>query len=157
MDLSIVWKLERLGRSLRFLAPFIDSLEQQCIGFKSLTDGINTTSTNGLLVLAFLAEFEKSLISERIKNVYLLLSWRSMIIDKLHTWYHKKPIYQKKTALELTWVIDTISWKEFFDVNNVSKYLNSSVSDTLPKCDIFQNKGLNIEERDYTSPLRFKI
>ena len=70
-DLLIVWKLDRLGRSLRFLTKFIDSLKQQGIGFKSLTDGIDTTSTNGLLVfhiMASLAEFERSLISERTKE-----------------------------------------------------------------------------------------
>lgn len=69
-DILVVWKLDRLGRSLGFLCELIDRFGQQGIGFKSLTDGIDTTTSGGKLVfhiMGALAEFEHSLIGERTK------------------------------------------------------------------------------------------
>ena len=63
----MVWKLDRLGRSLSFL---IEKLRNEGAGFESLTDGIDTTTAGGKLVfhiMGALAEFERSLISERSK------------------------------------------------------------------------------------------
>lgn len=67
-DVLIVWKLDRLGRSLSFLIELIEKLRNEGAGFESLSDGINTTSAGGKLVfhiMGALAEFERSLISER--------------------------------------------------------------------------------------------
>ncbi|SEO46291.1 Site-specific DNA recombinase [Nitrosospira multiformis] len=69
-DVLVVWKLDRLGRSLSFLIELIEKLRNEGAGFESLSDGINTTSAGGKLVfhiMGALAEFERSLISERSK------------------------------------------------------------------------------------------
>jgi len=69
-DVLVVWKLDRLGRSLGFLCELIDRLKEQGAGFHSLTDGIDTTTTGGKLVfhiMGSLAEFERDLIKERTK------------------------------------------------------------------------------------------
>jgi DNA invertase Pin-like site-specific DNA recombinase len=67
-DVLVVWKLDRLGRSLGFLIDLIDHLGKQGAGFKSLSDGIDTTTPGGVLVfhiMGALAQFERSLNSER--------------------------------------------------------------------------------------------
>jgi len=67
-DTLIVWKLDRLARSLKDLVEIVHDLEQRQIGFRSLTEAIDTTSPGGRLVFHIfgaLAEFEHSLIRER--------------------------------------------------------------------------------------------
>ena len=67
-DVLVVWKLDRLARSLKYLCELLDKLAVLCVGFNSLTDGIDTTTASGKLVfhmLGALAEFERTLISER--------------------------------------------------------------------------------------------
>jgi DNA invertase Pin-like site-specific DNA recombinase len=69
-DKLYVWKLDRLGRSLKFLVDLIEQLNARSCGFVSLTDGIDTTTSTGELVykiLAVIAEFERGLISERTR------------------------------------------------------------------------------------------
>jgi len=69
-DTLIVWKLDRLGRSLGFLCDLIDHIGKQGGGFKSLTDGIDTNTSGGTLVfhiMGAMAQFERSLIVERTK------------------------------------------------------------------------------------------
>lgn len=71
VDLVAVWKLDRLGRSLRHLLELLDELQGQGVGFVSLRDtGIDTTSPTGRLLLQLMgafAEFERGLIQERVK------------------------------------------------------------------------------------------
>lgn len=67
-DTLIVWKLDRLGRSLAHLVQLVADLGGRGIGFRSLSDPIDTESASGRLVLHImgaLAEFERSLIVER--------------------------------------------------------------------------------------------
>lgn len=67
-DTIIVWKLDRLARSLKQLIETVEGLEERGIGFKSLTETIDTTTPGGRLVFtifAGLAEFERSIIRER--------------------------------------------------------------------------------------------
>lgn len=67
-DMLVVWKLDRLARSLKQLIETIESLETRKIGFRSLTEAIDTTTSGGRLVFhifAALAEFERSIIRER--------------------------------------------------------------------------------------------
>lgn len=67
-DTLVVWKLDRLARSLKDLVEIIHDLNEREIGFKSLTESIDTTSSGGRLVFHIfgaLAEFEHSLIRER--------------------------------------------------------------------------------------------
>lgn len=66
----MVWRLDRLGRSLGKLIELVGELEGRGIEFESLTESINTKSSSGLLVfhmMAALAQFERSLISERTR------------------------------------------------------------------------------------------
>src|SRR5215210_4896533 len=67
-DTIVVWKLDRLGRSLKDLITRIKELEIRKIGFKSLTESIDTTTSGGKLIFHIfgaLAEFERNLIRER--------------------------------------------------------------------------------------------
>ena len=67
-DTLVVWRLDRLGRSLRHLIDSMNELEKQGVGFRSLTESIDTTSAGGRLifhVFGALAEFERELIQER--------------------------------------------------------------------------------------------
>ena len=69
-DILIVWKLDRLGRSLQHLIEVVSDLEERQIGFQSLTENIDTTSPTGKLIFHIfgsLAEFERGLIRERVK------------------------------------------------------------------------------------------
>src|SRR5579863_7426512 len=69
-DTLVVWKLDRLARSLKQLIETVEELEQRGIGFRSLTESIDTTTSGGRLVFhifAALAEFERSIIRERTK------------------------------------------------------------------------------------------
>jgi len=67
-DTLVVWRLDRLGRSIRHLIDSLVDLESRGVGFRSLTESIDTTSPGGRLVFhlfAALAEFERELIQER--------------------------------------------------------------------------------------------
>jgi DNA invertase Pin-like site-specific DNA recombinase len=67
-DVLTVWKLDRLGRSLRDLIDTINTLKERGIGFKSLQDAIDTATAGGMLifhVMGALAEFERAPIRER--------------------------------------------------------------------------------------------
>lgn len=70
-DTLVVWKIDRLGRSLPHLVEVIKDLQEKGIGFRSLTDaGMDTTTPSGMLIFHIfgaLAEFERSLIRERTK------------------------------------------------------------------------------------------
>ena len=64
----VVWRLDRLGRSLRHLIETVTTLADRNIGFRSLTENIDTTTASGKLVFhlfASLAEFERDLIRDR--------------------------------------------------------------------------------------------
>ena len=67
-DVLVVWKLDRLARSLKQLIETVEKFETQKIGLLSLTESINTTTSGGRLIFhifASLAEFERSIIRER--------------------------------------------------------------------------------------------
>ena len=68
-DLLVVWRLDRLGRSMTHLVALIEGLLQRQVGFRSLSDGaIDTTTASGELVFhifSALAQFERRLIQER--------------------------------------------------------------------------------------------
>jgi DNA invertase Pin-like site-specific DNA recombinase len=67
-DTLVVWRLDRLGRSLPHLITTMTALEERGIGFKSLTENIDTTTSGGKLIFHIfgaLAEFERNLIRER--------------------------------------------------------------------------------------------
>lgn len=67
-DTLVVWRLDRLGRSLKHLIETVNDLEERGIGFQSLQESIDTTTSSGRLVFHIfgaLAEFERNLIRER--------------------------------------------------------------------------------------------
>jgi DNA invertase Pin-like site-specific DNA recombinase len=67
-DVVVVYKLDRLGRSLRHLVETIADFQEKGVGFKSINDPIDTTTSQGRLIFnifASLAEFERDLIRER--------------------------------------------------------------------------------------------
>jgi DNA invertase Pin-like site-specific DNA recombinase len=69
-DVLVVWKLDRLGRSLSHLIETVAGLESKGVGFRSLTEAIDTTTPGGRLVFHLfgaLGEFERDLIRERTR------------------------------------------------------------------------------------------
>src|ERR687884_876194 len=82
-DTLVVWRLDRLGRSLRHLIDTITALEAQGIGFKRLQENIDTTTSSGKLIFHIfgsLAEFERDLISVheicRMVGITRMTLWR---------------------------------------------------------------------------------
>jgi DNA invertase Pin-like site-specific DNA recombinase len=68
-DVLIVWKLDRLGRSLLHLLTIINSLRERKVGFRSVTEGMDTTTASGELlfhVFGALAQYERALTRERV-------------------------------------------------------------------------------------------
>ncbi len=69
-DTLVVWKLDRLGRSVKHLTTLLHDLERRSVCFRSISDGIDTGTPTGKLmfhVLGAIAEFEAALVSERTK------------------------------------------------------------------------------------------
>ncbi len=69
-DVLVVWKLDRLGRSLRHLIETVANLQSKGIGFRSIQESIDTTTSGGKLffhIFGALAEFERDIIRERTK------------------------------------------------------------------------------------------
>ncbi len=67
-DVVVVWKLDRLGRSVQNLVALVNELAEKGVGFRSITESIDTTTTGGKLVFhifAAIVEFERDLIVER--------------------------------------------------------------------------------------------
>ncbi|MCY7283098.1 MAG: recombinase family protein [Cyanobacteria bacterium CAN_BIN43] len=67
-DTIVVWRLDRLGRSLKDLIALVEALETRQIGFRSLQENMDTTTSGGKLIFHLfggLAEFERNLIRER--------------------------------------------------------------------------------------------
>src|SRR5664280_2463223 len=67
-DVVVVWRLDRLGRSLKNLIALVEDLADRGVGFRSLSESIDTTTANGKLffsIMGALAEFERDLIKER--------------------------------------------------------------------------------------------
>ncbi|MFN3628093.1 MAG: recombinase family protein [Parvibaculum sp.] len=69
-DTLVVWKLDRLARSMRRLIDTVELLQSKGMGFRSLTEAIDTTTAGGMLVFHIfgaLAEFERAIIRERTR------------------------------------------------------------------------------------------
>ena len=69
-DVVVVWRLDRLGRSLRNLIDLVETLADRGVGFRSLTESIDTTTPGGRLVFHIFGargQFERDLIRERTR------------------------------------------------------------------------------------------
>jgi DNA invertase Pin-like site-specific DNA recombinase len=67
-DTPVVWRLDRLGRSIKELLALVESLQERGVGFRSLRESLDTTTPGGKLVFhvfASIAEFERDVIRER--------------------------------------------------------------------------------------------
>ena len=68
-DVFVVWKLDRLGRSLSHLLAIVNTLKERQVAFRSLTEGMDTTTASGELLFHLfgaLAQYERALIQERV-------------------------------------------------------------------------------------------
>ncbi len=84
-DTLVVWRLDRLGRSLTKLVELVDHLGVSGIQFASLTECIDTTSPGGTLlfhIMAALAQFERSLIGERTRAGMLAAKARGQHVGR---------------------------------------------------------------------------
>ena len=69
-DVIVCWKLDRIGRSLKHLIEVVNELKERGVGFRCITQDLDTTTPSGMLifhVFGAMAEFERSLIQERTK------------------------------------------------------------------------------------------
>jgi DNA invertase Pin-like site-specific DNA recombinase len=69
-DTLVVWRLDRLGRSLKDLIEWVEWMDENGIAFKSITESIDTSTSGGKLIFSIfgaIAEFERNLIRERTK------------------------------------------------------------------------------------------
>ena len=92
-DTVVVWRLDRLGRSLRHLVELVGDLEQRGVGLRSLTEQIDTTTPNGKLIFhlfAALAEFERDLIRERTQAGLAAARARGRIGGRPSVWTPEK-------------------------------------------------------------------
>jgi len=68
-DVLVVWKLDRLGRSLSHLLSIVNALKEKQVAFRSLTEGMDTTTASGELlfhVFGALAQYERAMTKERV-------------------------------------------------------------------------------------------
>lgn len=88
----VVWRLDRLGRSLPDLVRIVAGLEEKGIGFESITEKIETNSAVGRLVFhvfAALAEFERNLIRERTRAGLVAARARGRVVEGVsRSWMH---------------------------------------------------------------------
>ena len=87
-DVLVVWKLDRLGRSLSHLLTIINSLRVRNVAFRSLTEGMDTTTASGELlfhVFGALAQYERALTRERVVAGLAAAKRRGRVGGRPHT------------------------------------------------------------------------
>ena len=120
-DVVVIWKLDRLGRSLKHLVEVVTTLMQKGVGLKSLNDPIDTTTARGRFtfnIFASLAEFERDLIKERTRAGLAAARARGRMGGRprgLSTDAMKKAIFAEALYV-----------KGELSVNDIAKHLNIS-------------------------------
>lgn len=92
-DVLVVWRLDRLGRSLRHLLEVVQDLGDRGVTLRSLTESIDTSSPGGKLVFhvfGALAEFERDLIRERTMAGLAAARARGRVGGRPSVWTHEK-------------------------------------------------------------------
>lgn len=120
-DELFVWKLDRLGRSLKHLVELINDLIAKQIGFCSLNDPINTTSAQGKLIFnifASLSEFERDLIKERTQAGLKAARKRGR--------FGGRPKGLSKTAQATACAVEALYREGKLSVNEIAEKLNIS-------------------------------
>ena len=119
-DVIVIWKLDRLGRSLKHLVELVAELNERKIGLKSLNDPIDTTTAQGRLVFnifASLAEFEREIIRERTNAGLAAARARGRKGGRKHGLSEEA---QRKARIAESY------YKEGMPVNQIAKDLNIS-------------------------------
>ena len=122
-DVLVVWKLDRLGRSLKHLVELIQWFMHNNVGLSSLTDPIDTTTPQGRLVFnifASLAEFERDIIRDRTQ------AGLSAARARGHT--GGRPRGLPKTSEATACAAETLYRERKLPVNQIAKKLNISKS-----------------------------
>jgi DNA invertase Pin-like site-specific DNA recombinase len=138
-DTLVVWKLDRLGRSLQDLISIVKSLQEKKIGFHSLQESIDTTTSGGKLVFhifSALAEFERDIIRERTNAGLQAARARGRFGGRPALLSNKqarrlKKLYddRKNTVLEICKIFN-ISRPSFY---NYLKVKNTKIKKKVPK------------------------
>lgn len=121
-DTLVIWKLDRLGRSLRHLIHLTTQLVEKKVGLISLNDPIDTTTAQGRLnfgIFASLAEFERELISERTQAG--LKSARARGRKGGRPKGMSKEAQEKATIAEALYINGTITVKKIAEQLDISK------------------------------------
>jgi DNA invertase Pin-like site-specific DNA recombinase len=137
-DTLVVWKLDRLGRSIQNLIQVIKLLQEKKIGFKSLQENIDTTTSGGKLIFhifSALAEFEREVIRERTKAGLEAARARGRIGGRPHLLAAKditrlKKLYanKKNTVLEICKIfkISRPTFYNYLKIKNANDKLNKT-------------------------------
>jgi DNA invertase Pin-like site-specific DNA recombinase len=108
-DTLVVWKLDRLGRSVSDLLRKLEDLDRRGVGFRSLTESIDTTTAMGKLVLhmvAAMAQFERDLTRERTSAGMRSAKSRGVQLGALPKLSDKQKAQAKKMLLGSMTVVD---------------------------------------------------
>jgi DNA invertase Pin-like site-specific DNA recombinase len=99
-DVLIVWKLDRLGRSLPHLIETVTILEKRGVGFRTVTEAIDTTTSGGRLIFHLfgaLGQFERDLIQERTRAGLVAATLRgrkggASLLSQRRSWNALEPL-----------------------------------------------------------------
>jgi DNA invertase Pin-like site-specific DNA recombinase len=102
-DVLVVWKLDRLGRSLSHLVAVLSDLQAKGVGFRSLTEAIDTETAAGRLmghILGALAEFERALIVERTQAGLKAAKRRGVKLGRRPSLSEEQRVHARKLIAE---------------------------------------------------------
>ncbi len=142
-DTLVAWKLDRLGRSLSHLISVVTDLEGRGVAFKSISDAIDTSTAGGRLqfhMLGALAEFERSLISERTKAGLYAARARGAVLGR-------------PTKLRSVDIDGALAQKPTRSLSETARRLDVSQS-TLRRAIATRRKAWPLRKRGMQRPLR---
>lgn len=120
-DTLVIWKLDRLGRSMAHLIQLVTDLEQRHVGLVSLNDPVDTTTAQGRLVFrifASLAEFEREVIRERTLAGLASARRRGQLLGR--------PKGLSKAAEQKARIAESLYKEEKYSVETIAKELTIS-------------------------------